>query len=344
MCALFAATYPEKTRALVMIGTYAKRLLGSGVPVGADAKRSARRSIDRSREDGAARSGSRSVRRASRGDPAFRAWWATYLRMGASPGAALALTRMNAEIDIRDILPSIRVPTLVLHRRHDHCLRVEEGRYVASRIPGARLRRAAGRRSPAVCRRSGRDARRDRALRDRRARVEPAGGRSIACSRRSCTSASTASPSARSCSTPRASATGSAAAPLASTTGSSWPRSTGRRARSAAPRRSSTRRRATRVQVRVGLHTGECTIDDDAASGPPVELAAGIAAMRRRQRGPHLPHRLRHRRRRRPAVRGPRRAPDSGAGGVAAVPRVMLAVGWWAGWRLAVGSGHFELS
>jgi hypothetical protein len=59
--------------------------------------------------------------------------------MGASPGAALALTRMNAEIDIRDILPSIRVPTLVLHRTHDRCLRVEEGRYVASRIPGARF-------------------------------------------------------------------------------------------------------------------------------------------------------------------------------------------------------------
>ena len=49
-------------------------------------------------------------------DPAFREWWASYLRMGASPGAAVALTRMNAEIDIRDVLPSIRVPTLVLHR------------------------------------------------------------------------------------------------------------------------------------------------------------------------------------------------------------------------------------
>jgi len=59
--------------------------------------------------------------------------------MGASPGAALALTRMNAEIDIREILPHIRVPTLVLHRRHDQCLKVEEGRYVASRIPGARF-------------------------------------------------------------------------------------------------------------------------------------------------------------------------------------------------------------
>ena len=92
------------------------------------------------------------------GDPAFREWWASYLRMGASPGAAVALTRMNAEIDIRDVLPSIRVPTLVLHRTGDRCLKVEEGRYLASRIPGRHLRRAAGRRSPAVRRRSGCDA------------------------------------------------------------------------------------------------------------------------------------------------------------------------------------------
>ena len=72
-------------------------------------------------------------------DPAFRDWWASYLRMGASPGAAVALTRMNAEIDIRDVLPSIRVPTLVLHRTGDRLLKVEEGRYLASRIPGATL-------------------------------------------------------------------------------------------------------------------------------------------------------------------------------------------------------------
>jgi hypothetical protein len=71
------------------------------------------------------------------GDAAFSAWWSAYLRMGASPGAAVALTRMNAEIDIRDVLPSIRVPTLVMHRTGDRCLRVEEGRYLASRIPGA---------------------------------------------------------------------------------------------------------------------------------------------------------------------------------------------------------------
>jgi pimeloyl-ACP methyl ester carboxylesterase len=64
------------------------------------------------------------------GDPQFREWWAAYLRMGASPAAALALTRMNAEIDVRGVLPSIRVPTLVIHRAGDGCLKIEEGSYV----------------------------------------------------------------------------------------------------------------------------------------------------------------------------------------------------------------------
>jgi hypothetical protein len=70
-------------------------------------------------------------------DPVFRDWWSTYLRMGASPGAALTLTQMNAEIDVRHVLPAIRVPTLVVHRTDDRCLKVEEGRYVAEHIPGA---------------------------------------------------------------------------------------------------------------------------------------------------------------------------------------------------------------
>ena len=71
---------------------------------------------------GAARSASPSGRRAKADDPAFREWWATYLRMGASPAAAIALTQMNAEIDVRHILPTIRVPTLVLHRAGDRTL------------------------------------------------------------------------------------------------------------------------------------------------------------------------------------------------------------------------------
>jgi hypothetical protein len=58
--------------------------------------------------------------------------------MGASPGAAVALTEMNAEVDIRDVLPSIRVPTLVMHRANDSFIKVEHSRYIESKIPGAR--------------------------------------------------------------------------------------------------------------------------------------------------------------------------------------------------------------
>jgi class 3 adenylate cyclase len=59
--------------------------------------------------------------------------------MGASPGAAVALTRMNAEIDVRHVLPTIRVPTLVIHRTGDRTLKIEEGRLVACGIPGAKF-------------------------------------------------------------------------------------------------------------------------------------------------------------------------------------------------------------
>ena len=98
---------------------------------------SASGSSTRSASTGAARSASRCGPRRARTTRRSAAWWATYLRMGASPGAAVALTQMNGEVDVRHVLPSVRVPTLVLHRRGDRCLLVEEGRYVASRIQGA---------------------------------------------------------------------------------------------------------------------------------------------------------------------------------------------------------------
>ena len=59
--------------------------------------------------------------------------------MAASPGSALALLRMNAEIDVRGVLSAISTPTLILHRCHDVLIEVEHGRYLAQHIPGARL-------------------------------------------------------------------------------------------------------------------------------------------------------------------------------------------------------------
>ncbi len=136
MCSLFAATYPEKTLALVMIGTYAKRVRDAEYPWAPTAEER-KHFFEEIRQHWGGPVGLEERAPTVAHDPRFREWWAAYLRMGASPGAALALTQMNAEIDVRHVLPSVHVPTLVIHRSEDLCLKVEEGRYVARRIPGA---------------------------------------------------------------------------------------------------------------------------------------------------------------------------------------------------------------
>jgi pimeloyl-ACP methyl ester carboxylesterase/DNA-binding winged helix-turn-helix (wHTH) protein len=138
MCSLFAATYPEKTSALVMIGTYAKRIWDPDYPW-APTLETRGLFFDEIREHWGGPVGLEVRAPSVAADPAFRAWWSTYLRMGASPGAALRLTQMNAEIDVCPVLPLIRVPSLILHRTDDRCLLVEEGRYVAGLIPNARF-------------------------------------------------------------------------------------------------------------------------------------------------------------------------------------------------------------
>ena len=138
MSALFSATYPDKTLALVMIGTYARRLWDHDYPWGPTAEQR-EHFFQEIQASWGGPVGIEERASSVAHDPAFRDWWATYLRMGASPGAAIALTKMNADIDVRQVLPSVRVPALVIHRTGDQLLRVEEGRYVASLIPGARF-------------------------------------------------------------------------------------------------------------------------------------------------------------------------------------------------------------
>ena len=138
MSALFAATYPERTSGLVLIGTYAKRIRDDTYPWGpTEAQRE--EFLQQIREQWGGPVGLEERGPSMLSNPHFRQWWAAYLRTAASPAAAVALTRMNSEADIRGILSAIRVPTLVLHRTGDQCIRIEEGRYVASRIPGARF-------------------------------------------------------------------------------------------------------------------------------------------------------------------------------------------------------------
>src|SRR5207244_273334 len=72
-------------------------------------------------------------------DEACREWFGAYLRSAASPGAARSLERLIAEMDVRGVLSTIRVPTLVLHRTGDGWVNVAEGRYLAEHIPGAKF-------------------------------------------------------------------------------------------------------------------------------------------------------------------------------------------------------------
>jgi pimeloyl-ACP methyl ester carboxylesterase len=73
------------------------------------------------------------------GDKRYEEWYAKLERLSVSPGAAVALVRMMFQMDVRDILPTIRVPTLVLHKRDDRCTPLAEGKYIADHVPGAKF-------------------------------------------------------------------------------------------------------------------------------------------------------------------------------------------------------------
>jgi class 3 adenylate cyclase len=138
MCALFAATYPERTRALVIYGSYAKRIADPEYPWAPTPEERQKTYEEVERQWGSPVS-IESLAPSRARDERFRSWWASYLRRSASPGDAVALLKMNTSIDIRNVLPAIRVPTLILHRTQDMDMHVEEGRYIAEHIQGARL-------------------------------------------------------------------------------------------------------------------------------------------------------------------------------------------------------------
>ncbi len=141
MSLLFAATYPRRTSALVLYGAYARRSWAPDHPCG-NTEQEFQTMID-GIEQGWGDAG-RVDARAPTADASYRQWGATYQRLAASPGAAVAVMQMNKEIDVRPILPAIRTPTLVLHRTGDGVTRVEQARYLAEHIPGSRLVELAG--------------------------------------------------------------------------------------------------------------------------------------------------------------------------------------------------------
>jgi len=137
MCALFAATYPDRAAGLVMIGSYARRIWTPDHPWGPSADDYAQL-IEMIERDWGGPVWLEKRAPSAMNDEAFCRWWSRFLRMSASPGAAVALTEMNRDLDVRHVLPAVRVPTLVLHAVGDRTVDVRCGRYMAARIPHAR--------------------------------------------------------------------------------------------------------------------------------------------------------------------------------------------------------------
>src|SRR5918997_3192581 len=135
MSVVFAATYPERTEALIALAIYAKRIWSPDYPWAPTPEERAAEIESIERTWG----GEMDISNlAPSADDAFKRRAVAYLRRSASPGAAVALMRMNSQIDVRDVLPTIRVPTLVLQREDDRDVNVEESRWIAEQIPGAK--------------------------------------------------------------------------------------------------------------------------------------------------------------------------------------------------------------
>jgi pimeloyl-ACP methyl ester carboxylesterase len=138
LAALFAATYPERTLGLILWSSFPRSTRAPGYPWG-----DSREEYLAWADDLAARWGTRELVLELAVNPDLTEdaveRMARRLRQSASPGAVRELARMNLEIDVRDIVSSIRVPTLVMHRTGDQDVPVEEGRWLAEHIPTARF-------------------------------------------------------------------------------------------------------------------------------------------------------------------------------------------------------------
>lgn len=139
LASFFAATYPERTQALVLYGAFAK--FSSWFPN----DESLEQFTDYIDDHWGSGESVSMFAPSKKNDKAFQQWWGRFERLGANPRAATMLMRMNSQIDISDILPSISVPTLIIHKIGDVTVNVEGGRNLAANIPNARLVELPGR-------------------------------------------------------------------------------------------------------------------------------------------------------------------------------------------------------
>lgn len=145
MAITFAATFPDRTAALVLFGTFARLLNDRDFPLGRS-----REQVDRFLEEWAARWGTRETLTlpwycpSKLGDERFLQWLNRFERHSATPGDLRAMVALDCEIDVRAVLGAIGVRTLVIHRTGDRINRVDQARWIASQIPAAEYLELAG--------------------------------------------------------------------------------------------------------------------------------------------------------------------------------------------------------
>jgi pimeloyl-ACP methyl ester carboxylesterase/AraC-like DNA-binding protein len=137
--ALFSATYPNRVIALISFGIFAKRRYSEDYPW-APTDEERQKVYDMIENNwGSGEMNLESLVPSKANDRHFMNWLASYFRSGASPRAALKLTKMNTQVNIIDILSYIKVPTLLMQRTHDIDVKIEEGKFIAERIKGAKF-------------------------------------------------------------------------------------------------------------------------------------------------------------------------------------------------------------
>lgn len=143
MSVLFAATYPERTEALILYGTYARTAWAPDYawrpPIAEMEARDAEIRKSWGTPAYVRMQLASWLAPSMANDERFCEWAGRFMRLGASPGAVVALRRMNRTIDVRDVLSTLHVPTLILRRRDDPGSPTEDSRYLADRIPGAKF-------------------------------------------------------------------------------------------------------------------------------------------------------------------------------------------------------------
>src|SRR5262249_53772867 len=130
--------HPERVTALVLVNSFARWVRADDYPIGMPPAALEKMVASIAQQWGVTAEGLDQTAPSVAGNATFQRWFLRYQRLAMPPGAAAGMYQLVTQMDVRSVLPAIRVPTLILHRRGNRYHRVEFGRYLSANISGAR--------------------------------------------------------------------------------------------------------------------------------------------------------------------------------------------------------------